>query len=782
MADAAPSTTTPSIPSAPPTGPRSGRRQRRLIAYILVAVILLAVVATTAIVLLSSKAPATTRSLRIGLTGQKASTLNPNSMTLTLEFIVVYNVYSTLATRDASYHVVGDFAYAWEVASDNLTWTFHLVRNAFFTDPAHPTDRSHPATADDVVFSYNLAIDHNESILNSYVTSVASVTAVDTNTVRIVTSEPYAAIDSMLTAIPIFPKYLWSGIADPVASSPPVIVGSGTLYFDTNSNLASGPIILRRNPNFYGDAQYCSFSRPDEVRFIFFTSAGQMASSFTSGSDDLDVIYNIPAPVYLAGLNPGSGQIIQKRAVSGGFVGEISLNQITPEIRNAYPDYQNGTSNPDLLNPTVRTAIAMSIDKAAIVKYAYLGLATVADTLVPASNPWHYAIPAADRFAFNTVAARKLLNDVGWNFTATGAPASATTTPLFRAGGTDPLQFHFYVPDSHSEFAVAAANITRWLAETGIQTLDSRNQTVPGYEVKSVNVMNDVWKSSDFDMWLWDWVFSPISDPSTDVLSVQTTESIPDTSDSWYSNSTYDALYNDSLVTIDPAARRAITDTMQRMLYEYAAYILPYYAQDLYATTSSTGYGYGWEDWGDWTQQPGLVPDSDNPSLWFRIYPHDNPPPVISSFPPASGSAGSATTLQVTASDPSDATLSYTWDFGDNSAAQTTSTNSVTHTYAQSGNYTVKVRVKDAEWPACATTVARIGTTTVSSLTANAGPVGTVRVEPVSLGNALAVLVPCVITVAVAALLIAAAGTERRSSPGGRPSREELRTQSPRQP
>src|SRR3989442_717764 len=168
MADAAPSTTTPSIPSAPPTGPRSGRRQRRLIAYILVAVILLAVVATTAIVLLSSKAPATTRSLRIGLTGQKASTLNPNSMTLTLECIV--------------------------------------------------------------------------------------------------TSQPYAAIDSMLTAIPIFPKYLWSGIADPVASSPPVIVGSGTLYFDTNSNLASGPIILRRNPNFYGDAQYCSFSRPDEIR------------------------------------------------------------------------------------------------------------------------------------------------------------------------------------------------------------------------------------------------------------------------------------------------------------------------------------------------------------------------------------------------------------------------------------------------------------------------------------------------------------------------------------
>src|SRR5207247_6342167 len=101
-------------------------------------------------------------------------------------------------------------------------------------------------TADYVVFSYNMVTVHNGSVLNSYVREIDHLSKIDAYTVQIVTSEPFDAIDSLLTAVTIFPKYLWENIADPIANSPPVIVGSGPLYYDTNSNLASGPIILRR--------------------------------------------------------------------------------------------------------------------------------------------------------------------------------------------------------------------------------------------------------------------------------------------------------------------------------------------------------------------------------------------------------------------------------------------------------------------------------------------------------------------------------------------------------
>src|SRR5256886_16444271 len=99
---------------------------------------------------------------------------------------------------------------------------------------------------------------------------------------------------------------------------------------------------------------------------------------------------------------------------------------------------------------------------------------------------------------------------------------------------------------------------------------------------------------------------------------------------------------------------------MQRMLYDTAAYILPYYAQDLYAATSSKGYGYGWENWGDWTQQPGLVPDRDSAALWVRIYPGGNPPPAISPFPPISRAPRAAGTTSWTDADPHYATSTAT--------------------------------------------------------------------------------------------------------------------------
>src|SRR5437762_12604864 len=133
MADAA-----PTAPMEPPSEPGRRRKQRRLIAYILVAIIVVAVLATTAYVLLSGRPQPTARSLRIGLSGQTAKSLNPNVFTLTLEFVVGYNIYSTLATRDGAYHVVGDRAYAWEVAADNVALRFHVVKSAYFTDPRHP--------------------------------------------------------------------------------------------------------------------------------------------------------------------------------------------------------------------------------------------------------------------------------------------------------------------------------------------------------------------------------------------------------------------------------------------------------------------------------------------------------------------------------------------------------------------------------------------------------------------------------------------------------------------
>src|SRR3989442_8607310 len=335
--------------------------------------------------------------------------------------------------------------------------------------------------------------------------------------------------------------------------------------------------------------------------------------------------------------------------------------------------------------------MAMSMDKAAVVKYALLGRGREADTLVPSANPWHYSITASDRFVFDPKAARAMLNGAGWKYNSAGA-VDLNTTPLYKANGADPLTFRLYMPNTYAAFEAAAINITAWLAQAGIQTTDSRGN--PGYHVYTYNQMVGIWFSADYDLWIWDWIFSPVSDPSLDVLEVETTGAIGPTSDNYYSNSTFDALYNQSLITLDPTARRSITDQMQRMIYDYASYILPYYQLSLYAATNGrpgTNPRAGWTHYGNWSQSIGLTPDSDLPNLWFDVEPLDNRAPVISSFPDVQWVSGSAATISAGAADPEGQSLNYTFDFGDGSPRLTTSSRTVTHTYAQPGTYPIGV-------------------------------------------------------------------------------------------
>jgi len=672
-------------------------------------------------------APPPFRIFSVGDSRLTVATLNPLIMTSAEEFIITYNVYSTLLTYDGKYRLTNDLAYNYTIGSDQKTWTFHLVPNAVFTDPRTPGDSSHPVTAADVVFSFRLNANESASIFNAYMVQIPwqNVTALDPHTVQIVTDAPFAAMYTTASVIPIFPQYVWSTVRNPTRYANGVPIGSGAMYYDVANTTFGSNFVLRRNPHYFGVQQYCQVSRPDEVFFKGYTSSASMVSDFLSGTSGLDTIAFVGPADYLNALPAGNNPTgFEKWAADAGFVAEFNVNVMTPEVRAAYPQYQTGGAynNQLLLNYTVRKAMAMSIDKTAVVKYALLGLGREADTLVPSANPWHLSIPASDRFAFDPKAARAMLNAAGWKFNSAGVE-DHNATPLYKANGADPLTFRLYMPNTYAAFEAAAINITAWLAQTGIQTTDARGN--PGYHVYTYNQMVGIWYSGDYDLWIWDWIFSPISDPSLDVLQVETTGALGPTSDNYYSNATYDALYDQSLTTINPTARRAITDEMQSMLYHYASYILPYYQLSLYGATNGRppGHTAGWTNYGNWSQAIGDTPDSDLPNLWFRVDPLDNRAPVITSFSDIGGVAGTAATISVSAVDPEAQSLSYTFDFGDGTATVTTAQSSVTHTYAQAGTYPIRVRAADSEWPVC-----QSATATISPAGANNPPVATLSV------------------------------------------------------
>lgn len=683
---------------------RADGQSKRGVALVLVAmIVLMAILAVVVTVPRIASAQSTTfRSVRIGV-GDDAlqiATQNPLRITLLYEFVLVYNVYSTLLTYDRSYNLVGGLAYDWFVEPDQKNWTFNLVDNAHFLDPRNPSDRTHPVTADDVVFTFNLVQSNPGNIFETYVERIVSVEKVDTYTVRIGFDQPYAAMTSVASVIPILPQYIWSGIGNALSYRNSVPVGSGALYLDTANSTIPTVMVLRRAPDHYGDSVYCNVIRPTEVRYVSYASSGPMVLDFQNGQ--LDVIDHIAPADYLQAL----GSWPTKWAVDTGFVGEISVNVMTPEIRNAYQQFKPGSNNQILLDQTVRTAIAMSIDKGELVDEALLGLGIPADTLVPSSNPWHYNYPDSQEFVFDTAAARQLLNDAGWTYDVNGN-ANPAAVPLAKQGGTDVLQFRFYTLNTAEQWEIAARNIVGWLREAGIETVDRLGNTNPGFGLYSVNQMGGYWYQGDYDMWLWDWIFTPVSDPSVDVLSVETTGEIGSFSDNYYSDPTFDDVWNTSVVTIDPAARRLLTDQMQAMIYEYASYILPYYRLDLYAANTN-GPGQ-WSNFGNWSRDAALVDDSDLPALFYQLQPADNPAPEITGMAQVQETVNTPATISVAVrNEPSAESLTFEWDFGDNSPTATTTTNTVTHTYGAVGNYTVRVRIEDGEWPACATTTARI--------------------------------------------------------------------------
>src|SRR5437867_6250738 len=130
-----------------------------------------------------------------------------------------------------------------------------------------------------------------------------------------------------------------------------------------------------------------------------------MVNDFLTGATTLDALIGIDPSDYKVGLNTWS----PKWAVSLGFVGEISINVITPQVAALY-GYSVPPNEPVLTNDTFRHAVAMSIDKQKLVDDALLGYGNVADTLVPDVNPWHYSIPASQQYRFDPAAARALLN------------------------------------------------------------------------------------------------------------------------------------------------------------------------------------------------------------------------------------------------------------------------------------------------------------------------------------------------------------------------------------
>lgn len=631
------------------------------------------------------------------------STLSPFLYTMADEYMAIWYCMSTLLTYDIDLNIEGDLAEWWTVSDDGLTWTFKIVENARFYDPSETDGGDHPLTVHDIIYTY-WAIQNYRSNLHFYFpgeidgseNTIADMIPDGDYKFTIVLGVPFAPFVGAITTIPVLPQYYWeegSTGGDPTNFRDALPIGAGPFYYGLTGTPKTGEFPLHRNPNWHQEANRGWQIHVDTMIYRGYTEPSTAWTALKEG--EIDCMMQVQPSVYTTEL-PTLAPTIQGYAQSTGFVYEFNCNVMTDELREEL-GWTSGTNNQILLDWDVRKALAMCIDKETFIDEVIEGLGTYADSLIPDVNPWYHMYDGPELVDFDPAAARDYLMDHGWAYDAAGNPAEPDQLPLYGYYGDpetlEPLSFEFLTLKDSPEWEIGAKLIVDWAEIAGVE-LDLK--IIPSGQ------MNSNWYTADYDTWLWDWIFTPMSDPSTDVLSVLTTMEIGSWSDVYMAEPEFDALYNDSLRAMDVELRQAIVDEMQDFAYEHFSCQCIAYRKELYAVSNERWTGYG-----DWEKYFMLMPDQGFPYLWMMISPFgddwDDPPapnlaPEITSITQnPEGYVNEAITFSAGASDDSD--LVYKWWWGDGTSTDWLSSPGTDHTYTQDGYYTVYFAAKEVDSP-----------------------------------------------------------------------------------
>lgn len=117
----------------------------------------------------------------------------------------VHQIYNTLVEIDCNMQIAPSLAKRWEIAKDNLTFTFYLKDSIYFTDDAcFETGKGRKLTAHDVAYSFNRIVDKNTAspgawIFNNRVDSANGFKALNDSVFQLKLIQPFHSILGILS-------------------------------------------------------------------------------------------------------------------------------------------------------------------------------------------------------------------------------------------------------------------------------------------------------------------------------------------------------------------------------------------------------------------------------------------------------------------------------------------------------------------------------------------------------------------------------------------------------
>ncbi len=290
-----------------------------------------------------------------------------------IDEVVYANVFEGLTRIGPDGSVLPGLAADWEIAPDGLSWVFNLREGVTFHDGL-------ALTAEDVVFSFDRAM--AEDSLNAQKAlfdGINEVTAIDDTTVEI-------GLDAPNGALPFNLAWGDAVIVSQASAATNATAPVGTGPFRFSQWIQGDRVELLRNSDYWGEP-----ARLEKVIFKFIADPSAAFAAMMAG--DIDAFPNFPAPENLAQFEADP----RFQVLIGTTEGETIV-----AMNNGRPPFD------DL---RVRRAVALAIDRQAVIDGAMFGYGTPIGSHFAPHHPAHVDLTALS--PHDPEAARALLAEAG---------------------------------------------------------------------------------------------------------------------------------------------------------------------------------------------------------------------------------------------------------------------------------------------------------------------------------------------------------------------------------
>ncbi len=348
---------------------------------------------------------------REGTIGQPVS-VNPLAARTQVDRDLVALTFSGLVKLGPDGMLIPDLASHWTTDETGKSWTFTLRPDTRWQD-------GEPLTARDVAFTIDTMRDPEYAGPGAGSWREVTATALDARTVRFDLTTPLGGFLQLATQ-PIAPQHLLGGVpvtelaSDPFGRAP---VGSAAFAIleldDGHAVLEPAAKSLVPAPgdspaSGSGAAPTDALATPaptkrpavaeprlGRLEFRYFDDAATLTRAFEAG--EIDVASGL-SPVQAADL---------VRAIDGTRALRSPGTTLTTVLLNLRLDH------PELRDPAVRTALLAALDRTAMIRDVFGGMATRADSPVPPTS-WAFDSTASKLVVHDAAAAATALTKAGW--------------------------------------------------------------------------------------------------------------------------------------------------------------------------------------------------------------------------------------------------------------------------------------------------------------------------------------------------------------------------------